>query len=107
MQRSAEFAEVRRLGRRVVRGCLVANWLVLPPGAHPKLGVITSRQVGPAVARSRARRLLREAYRLHQHEFQSPVALVLVARRSIVGKTRQAVEHDLLAVVRTSRLTSA
>ena len=34
-----------------------------------RLGVVTSKKIGSAVARSRARRLLRESFRQHQHEF--------------------------------------
>ena len=36
-----------------------------------------------AVVRSRAKRLLRESYRQHQHELTQPVDLVLVARQSV------------------------
>jgi RNase P protein component len=50
------------------------------------LGVVTSKKIGGAVQRSRARRLLRESFRQHQHEFAQPVELVLVARNSIAGK---------------------
>ena len=43
-------------------------------------------KIGNAVARSRARRLMRESFRLHQRELARPVDLVLVARPSIAGK---------------------
>jgi RNase P protein component len=60
---------VREQGQRLVLGCLIANWHPLPDGTRPKLGVITSKKIGGAVERSRARRLLRESFRLHQNEF--------------------------------------
>lgn len=99
---SAKFAAIRARGRRVVRGCLVANWATLSPGSRSCLGVVTSRRVGGAVVRSRARRLLREAFRLHQGELTVPVAMVLVARPSIRGKDRQQVERDYLAILRSA-----
>jgi ribonuclease P protein component len=104
LQRTREFAQVRQEGRRVSKGCLIANWAALPPGTGPRLGVIASRAVGGAVARNRARRLLRETFRLHQHELRAPVALVLIARPSLAGRSLAAVERDFLAALREGRL---
>jgi ribonuclease P protein component len=101
---SRDFARVRQRGERLVLGCLIANWHRLPAGAAPKLGVVTSRKIGGAVARSRARRLLRESFRRHQHEFAQPVELVLVARNSIAGKNFAGVEKDYLAALKRARL---
>src|SRR5437899_2628104 len=86
IKQGRDFARMRQEGQRLVNGCLIANWRSLPAESRSRLGVITSRKVGGAVARSRARRLLREAYRLHQHELAKPLDLVLVARPSIAGK---------------------
>jgi ribonuclease P protein component len=96
---SRDFARVRQQGERLAQGCLIANWNKLPDGGAPKLGVVTSKKIGGAVARSRARRLLRETFRRHQHEFAQPVELVLVARNSIAGKTLAGVEKDFLAAL--------
>ena len=96
---SRDFARVRQVGERMVQGCLIANWHRLPEGAAPKLGVVTSKKIGDAVERSRARRLLRESFRRHQHEFTQPVELVLVARNSIAGKDFAGVEKDFLAAL--------
>jgi ribonuclease P protein component len=104
LAQNRDFARVRQNGQRLVLGCLIANWCRLPEGARPKLGVVTSKKIGGAVERSRARRLLRESFRLHQHEFAQPVELVLVARNSIAGKTFAGVEKDFLAALRRASL---
>lgn len=100
LRRPAEFANLRAQGQRLVRGCLVANWMRLPESASHRLGVVTGRGIGSACVRNRARRLLREAFRRHQHEYQWPVAVVLVARSSIAGKRFVDVDRDVQAVFR-------
>lgn len=99
-----DFIRIRQEGQRLAQGCLVANWHELPEGVHPKLGVVTSRKIGGAVQRTRARRLLRESFRLHQHEFTQPVELILVARNSIAGKRFAEVERDFLTTLRRAGL---
>ena len=99
-----DFARARTQGKRIANGCLVANWLDLAGDGRTRVGVITGRKIGESVQRSRARRLLREAFRLHQRELKHPVDLVLVARPSIVGKSFADVERDFLTALRRGRL---
>jgi ribonuclease P protein component len=104
LRQKVEFARIRERGRRVSKGCLIANWMILPQGSAPRLGVITTRKLGKAHVRSRARRLLRESFRLHQHDLREPVAIVLVARSSILGRKLEDVERDYLSVLRQASL---
>jgi len=99
-----DFVRLRQAGERLATGCLVANWQRLPADSPSRLGVVTGRRTGGAVARSRARRLLRETFRLHQHDLTAPVDLVLVARPSIAGRRLGEVEQDFLAALRRARL---
>lgn len=73
-------------------------------GLPARLGVVTSKKIGGAVQRSRARRLLRESFRLHQHELAQPVDMILVARNSIASKDFASVERDYLTVLRKAGL---
>jgi len=107
VKRGRDFSRIRREGQRLACGCLAANWAPQPAGARPRVGVITSRKLGDAVVRNRARRLLREAFRAHQHELAGPVDLVLVARASIVGRCFAEVERDFLTALRRARLLAA
>ncbi len=104
IKQGRDFSRVRREGKRLGGGCLLVNWQGLSRDAHSRLGVITSGKVGGAVVRNRARRLLREIYRLHQYDLAQPVDLVLVARPSIVGKSFTAVEGDFLTMLRRAGL---
>ena len=104
LRQSRDFARLRLQGERLVQGCLIANWNKLPEGGTSRLGVVTSRKVGSAVIRNRARRLLRESFRLHQHEFGQPLELILVARPSIANRPFSSVEKDFLATLRKAGL---
>jgi ribonuclease P protein component len=105
LAQSRDFSRVRQAGERLAQGCLIANWQKLAPGARSRLGVVTSKKIGGAVERSRARRLLRESFRRHQHDLSQPVDMVLVARNSIAGKGLADVEKDYLSALRRAGLT--
>ena len=103
IKQGRDFLRIKTEGKRFASGCLIANW-ASSAGSQSRLGVITGRKMGNAVVRSRARRLLREAFRVHQRELCGPVDMVLIARPSIVGKHFQEVERDLLEALRKGRL---
>lgn len=104
IKQGRDFGRAKVQGRRLSQGCLILNWVDLPPAGFSRVGVITSRKIGESVARSRARRLLREAFRLHQRCLAKPVDIVLVARGSIAGKAYAEVESDYLAALKKARL---
>ena len=104
IKQSRDFSRMRQAGQRLVTGCLIANWRRLPADTSTRLGVITAGKIGNAVVRSRARRLLREVFRLHQHDFAQPVDLILIARPSIRGKPLADVERDFLTTLRKAGL---
>ena len=104
IKQGRDFNRAKEKGRRLAQGCLILNWLDLPAEATSRVGVITGRRLGNAVVRSRARRLLREAFRLNQLHLLRPVDLVLVARLSIVGKPFAAVANDYRAALKRAGL---
>jgi ribonuclease P protein component len=97
LQRNAQFRRVYDAGRRV-EGRLAVLYALDAPGQPRAVGVVTSRKIGRAVVRNRARRLLREAYRLNQHKMKDNVQLVLVARTAINGRRLAEVETAVLGL---------
>ena len=106
LQRNSQFRHVYDHGRRV-EGRLAVLYALDTSDKPRALGVVTSRKIGGAVVRNRARRLLREAYRLNQHQLQDHFQIVMVARNSINGKKRQDVEACLLDLFRVAGLLCA
>ena len=97
LQRNAQFRRVYAEGRRA-EGRLAVLYALDAPGQPRAVGVVTSRKIGGAVVRNRARRLLREAYRLNQHKLKDNVQLVLIARSAINGRRRPEVELAVLGL---------
>lgn len=90
----AQLHHVREEGvRRAGRYCVAA--VAAPPDGQRKLAIITSRRYNrKAVVRNRARRLLREAYRLLLPEMR-PVWLVLIPRYAMQGAGAMEVLEEL------------
>ena len=66
---------------------------VLKGCTSTRVGLITSKRVGIAVERNRARRQLRELMRLTRQQWNPGVWVVVIARRAAVG-ARFAELHD-------------
>lgn len=71
---------MRREGKPFHGKLMILSVLKLDASAETRIGIVTSRRVGGAVVRNRARRRLREIVRLAHKELLQGLWLVLVAR---------------------------
>ncbi|MDL2232547.1 ribonuclease P protein component [Ruminococcaceae bacterium OttesenSCG-928-L11] len=62
---------------------------------HNRLGITTTKKIGNAVQRNRARRLIAEAYRLLETDLPSGLDIVIVARKKAVYAKMQDVRSSL------------
>ena len=83
LTRQMQFERTYAQQRRFV-GRFMVLWCYTGEDAALRLGVVASRRVGPAVTRNRAKRRLREAFRLNRHAFQGRMDVVLVARPAVI-----------------------
>ena len=104
------FSKVYAKGKKASGKNIVVYALKNYRSLETKLGITTSKKIGNAVQRSRARRLIREAYRLfaRDHQWSHPYLIVVVARSSIVQRDRkmQDVSDELALAFRKLGLVS-
>lgn len=86
VRRQSDFRIIREQGRRLHGGLFTLWWLPRENTADQtrRLGVVAStKAVGNAIHRNRAKRRLREIFRRHQELLPPGIDLLLVARRDL------------------------
>jgi ribonuclease P protein component len=103
LRRTSDVRRVYDQGRSWTHPFLVL--IARPNGLDlSRVGVTASRRVGGAVARNRAKRLLREAARCLYSQFGSGWDVMLVARAGILGVKEPQVEEALASLLRRAEL---
>ena len=79
--------------------CAVAHSVVLYVQKNRyfknRIGLTCGKSIGKAFRRNRAKRLMRESYRILSPEIKKGYDIVIIARASIVGKKCDSVLKDL------------
>ncbi|MDH7486084.1 MAG: ribonuclease P protein component [Anaerolineae bacterium] len=103
LREQARFRQVREEGRSWAHPLLV---LCALPNDLPysRFGFTASRYVGKAAARNRARRLLREAVRLHLQEIEAGWDMVFIARAAIAEASFQEVTAACMLMLQRAGL---
>ena len=106
LTRSIDFKRVRSQGKSYAHPLVV---LVKLPSTEdrPRVGISTSRSLGGAVQRNRAKRLLRESIRLLTPLLSPGWDLVLVARSPLLTASFQELQSVVEHLLRRAELISS
>lgn len=69
-----------------------------------RIGFVATKHVGHAFARNRAKRLMKEVYRLHRHELASGHEVIMLAGSFLTGASFSEAEKAILALWRKAGL---
>lgn len=95
LKKNWEFLRVYKEGKKYKGDYILIYILQKQPSC--KIGISTPKRIiGKAVTRNRAKRLIRETYRLNKHLLRNNINLVVVATQKIIGIGYKDLEKDFL-----------
>ena len=99
VRKRRDFERAYEEGKKVVTSEFAL--FMLPNGSSTsRLGITTTRRLGKAVTRNRARRLVREAYRTHRQEVPGGYDLVVVVRSPLLKRNARELGAILIDAAR-------
>jgi ribonuclease P protein component len=98
IRRRAEFQRVFDAGRRA-HGRYLTIIAVSATRSETRLGIVASRKLGGAVMRNRAKRLIREIFRIHTVPSMA-CDLVIIPKQGLVKAKLHEIGHDYEATLK-------
>lgn len=93
------FRKIYEVGRKYQSKYFTAFVIANPEGG-PRIGITTTRKIGNAVARNRARRIVREAFRRNKSLVPGGIDIVVNAREPLVEAAYGDFEAEFLAFLK-------
>ena len=93
LRNGGDFRRILRRGRRL-DGPLFLARVLEGDSAHARIGLAVGRKLGGAVRRNRARRLLRECFRLESAQLLGAVDVVLIAKPELLACDLEQVRNE-------------
>ena len=104
LRKKEDFDAIYRAGRSVPDKYIVLFFRKndLP---YDRTAFLASKKVGNSVQRNRAKRLMKESYRLNREKFNAGYDLIFIARNTINGKKLRDVEKSMMNAAERGKVT--
>ena len=103
INRGKEYGYIYKTGRRIT-GKYIIVFIKENHLDHNRFGIVTSKKIGNAVTRNRAKRQLREVIRKNMQIMRLGYNLVIIARFNMKESSFDLIEKDFLRIMKKASL---
>jgi len=103
ISRGKEYSYLYKNGRRI-SGRYIIVFVKENQLAHNRFGIVTSKKIGNAIIRNRAKRQIREVIRKNLNNLQPGYDVVVVARYNMKETIFELIEKDFLRLMRKASI---
>ena len=104
LRKKSDFDAIYRAGRTVPDRYVVL-FLRKNDLPYSRTAFLASKKVGNSVQRNRAKRLMRESYRLNEDKFSAGYDIIFIARNTINGRKLKDVEKSMMNAAARGKVT--
>ena len=104
LRKKSDFDAIYRAGRSVPDRYVVL-FLRKNDLPYSRTAFLASKKVGNSVQRNRAKRLMRESYRLNEDKFSAGYDVIFIARNTINGRKLRDVEKSMMNAAARGKVT--
>ncbi len=106
LRKNKDFRIVYRHGKSLSNRFVVMYLLPRPKNSlsNRRIGFVTGKKIGGAVERNRAKRLMKEAYRLMQHDISDGIDIILIGRAVLPKAKFSAVQKSIREIFKKAKV---
>ena len=104
LRKKSDFDAIYRAGRSLPDRYVVL-FLRKNDLPYSRTAFLASKKVGNSVQRNRAKRLMRESYRLNEDKFSAGYDIIFIARNTINGRKLRDVEKSMMNAAARGKVT--
>ena len=106
LRKNRDFRIVYKYGKSFANR-FVVMYLLKPQknlSSNRRIGFVTGKKIGGAVERNRAKRLMKESYRLLQHEILEGIDIVLIGRAGLPKAKFEIVQKSVREILKKAKV---
>lgn len=101
IRKRAEFLQLQKKSKKVnTKNFLVSYAPSLVGTTDTRLGIVATTKIGNAVARNRAKRLVREAFRRNKEKFPQGLDVVVICYKGMHLLCQSDVDRDMISAAK-------